>query len=122
MARVKAAQQHQGGSGNNFESQVRHSNGGRKKEKRSQKQIYKDEYAKRIGQTKPKQVVQEHCFMGSCHCRGKGTCTYCVEQKKRSGPRHEKKPQYGDILYYTDRDGRRYTKWAPDRSEVYYWG
>lgn len=99
---------------------MRHGNGGRKKERRSQKQIRKDEYAKRIGQTKPKPAVNEQRFMLSCHCNGMGTCTYCVQQREKAS--HGKtRTQGGEILYYQDNFGRRYTTWAPGRFEVYNW-
>jgi len=89
--KVHAAQQHQGGGGETFNSQARRGNGSKENgEKRSPKQIRKDEYAKRIGVTKPKLEVQEGVWMTECHCNGRGTCSVCVQERKREERTQEK--------------------------------
>lgn len=83
MTIVRGGQQHKGGADKNFERQVRRGNGGEKGKKMSEKQRRRLDYEqdKRNGKTKQKPTVQEYGFMSACHCRGKGTCTYCIQER-----------------------------------------
>ena len=72
MARVKAAQQHQGGGGKDFEPQVRHTGGRSNKIKRSQKQIRKKLYTSQAG--KKFKLKREH----EVNC----TCPVCVGRRR----------------------------------------
>ena len=125
MSKVRAGQQRQGGSENDLEAKVRNTGGKKKgKEKRSQKQIRKDKYAKLIGQTKAKPVVDRYGFMTSCHCRGRGTCSCCIQRRNGTGISQAAGAikYYADgIKYYEDGTGHRYTTPGLGRYPVYSW-
>ena len=80
MSKVHAGQQRQGGSGNHFEAQVRHTGGKKKKAKKmSEKQRRKKLYAIQAGI----KFKLKKDFMSVCRCNGRGTCEACVQKRRQ---------------------------------------